>query len=427
MTPFKKSRLVQLLWSEMTRRRVCTPRQVFSDIVSRQQRSTIEIHHSPPSATRPNGAEQIRPQVKDTRPEQTPSDESFESRDTSLRAEFRRGNNDFEHRFWNETTKDAESPVLADPNIIVKPNKSLIDATHPSIAAATIIGVIVFGAICFLLFWYIRRERRRRRLSEIQSPSSDLFNPSSLTLGPETSKTLDDFLMRDVPPERTSLMFSRTRSPSVTYLIDEANRHSNRNSYDESSTLTKLETLDSLTRVSADGVRPIFMLPDLSSSLPGPSLQTTSAQHTSITSPRASLAGTLPPSPRSSQLWTTTTAATTASTSIKRSSLLAQQSSVSQASQPMHKSQALPSPVTSLMQPRSSNSNTSRTSRRYSGGDIVRSSPRGIYDSRGARPVRTRSSQSVSPNVSPHAESNSSGHLPSIPSTPSPLFRFSDA
>lgn len=422
MTPFKKSHLVQILWSKMTRPPLGTRRQAINNIISQQQRSIIEIHDSPPSDTHPNGAGQVTLQTKDIRPEQTSSDGTLETRDTSSPADFQRGMNDFQHRFWNETTQNVISPVLpADPNTIVKSQKSSINVSHASIAAVTIISIIVFGAICFLLFWYIRRERRRRRLSEIQSPSSDLFNPSSLSLGPETSKTLDDFLMRDVPPERTSLMFSRTRSPSVTYVVDGANRRSNRNSYDESSSLTKLDTLDTLTRVSTDGNRPTFMLSDFSSSLLNPSPRSTSALHTSTTSPRASMATTVPPSPRSSHLWTTTTAATTASTSTKRSSLLAQQSTKSQASQSSHKSHALPSPANSLMQPRSSNA--SKSSRRHSGSSIVRSSPRGIDEPRGARHVRARSSQ----NASPVADSNSSGQAPSIPSTPSPLFQFSEA
>ncbi|KAJ5137922.1 hypothetical protein N7526_004155 [Penicillium atrosanguineum] len=415
MEPSKKGRLVQLLWSEMTRPRLHTRRQVIDNIMSRQWRSIVGVHHPPSSVTQPNGAGQITSQVKDTRAEQTASDGSLETRDTTILVEFPRDMNDFEHRFWNETTQDTEAPVLlTNPNTLVKPQKNSIDASHPSIAAATIIGIIVSGAICFLLFWYIRRERRRRRLSQIQSPSSDLFSPSSLTLGPETSKTLDDFLMRDVPPERASLMFSRTRSPYVTYLIDGANRRSNRNSYDESSRLIKLDTLDTLTRVSTDITRPSFMLSEFSSSLPSPSLQGTSAQHISTTSPRASMASTVTPSPRSSQLWITTTTATTASASTERSRFLTQESIASQALQSPRRSHALPSLASPIMQPRSSNA--SKSSSRYSGSNGVRSSPRGINDPRGARHVRTRSSQSVSPSVSPIAES-----------TPSPFFRLSEA
>lgn len=424
MTTFKKSTLVQLLWSEMaTSRRRARRQAIIDNILFQQQRSIIEIHHPPPSDTRLDGAELITPLVRNTQAKQT-SERSLEKRDIAIPKASPEDANEVKLRFWNETTQHAESQVLvADPKTLVKPQKSTIDASHPSIAAATIIGIIVFGAICFLLFWYIRRERRRRRLrrlSQIHSPNSDLFNPSSLTLGPETSKTLDDFLMRDIPPERTSLMFSRTRSPSVTYLVDGANR-GNRNSYDESSSLTKLETLDTLTRASTDATRPSLMLSEFSSSLPNPSPQSTSAQQTSTTSPRASMSSSVPSSPRSSLLWVTTTAATTASATTEKSSLLAQKPSSVRISQSPCSSNALPSPASSLMQPRSSN--ISKSSSRLSSGSIVRSAPRGIYDPRGVRQVRTPSSQSASP----IAESTSSGQLPSIPSTPSPLFRFSEA
>ncbi|KAJ5212552.1 uncharacterized protein N7498_004198 [Penicillium cinerascens] len=400
--------------------------RIMDSVLSQPPQSNIELHHPPPSDIQPHDAGHLatlRMLVVNGPRAETVPDRNPETRDAAISIKPQNETNEVEHRFWNETTSEyADSPaLLANTGNLAKPSNTSLNSGHPSIAAATIIGVIIFGAICFLLFWYIRRERRRRHLRQIQSPSQDLFNPSSLSLGPETSKTLDDFLMRDVPPERASLMFSRTRSPSVTYVVDEANPRSNRNSYDESSSLTKLDTLDTLTRLSVDGTRLSFMLSELPFSLQGPSPQYPATQHTSITSKRASLASTVPPSPRSSQLWTTTTAATTASGTTEKSSLLAQETASSRTSQSIHTSNGLPSPASASMQPHSSNG--SRGSSQYSGGSVVRSSPREIIDPRGPQHVISRSSQSVSP----IAESTISGNLPSGPATPSPLFRFSEA
>lgn len=421
----KKGTVTLPAWSEMITTGLHARRQrIMDSVLSQKPQSNIELHRPPPSDIKPRDARHLMPlrmlKVNGPRAEILP-DRNPETRDAAISTKPQNETNEVEHRFWNETTSEyADSPaLLTNAGNLVKPANTSLNSGHPSIAAATIIGIIVFGAICFLLFWYIRRERQRRRLRQIQSPSQDLSNPSSLSLGPETSKTLDDFLMRDVPPERASLMFSRTRSPSVTYVVDEANPRSNRNSYDESSSLTKLDTLDTLTRVSAD--RLSFMLSDLPFSLLCPSPQYTSAQHISITSKRASMASTAPPSPRSSQLWTTTTAATTASGTTERSSLLAQETASSRTSQSVHTSNVLPSPASTSMQPRSSKD--SRGSSRYSGSSVVRSSPREIIDSRGAQHVISRSSQSVSP----IAESTTSGNSPSSLAIPSPLFRFSEA
>ncbi|OQD77658.1 hypothetical protein PENDEC_c002G04612 [Penicillium decumbens] len=216
---------------------------IMDSDLSQQPKSIIELHHPPPPDT--NDPQHLPPlqmlKVKDTRAEQTLSTENTETRDTAIPIKSQNETNEVEHRFWNETTsQDTDSPASLNNTTTIAKAKTTLKISHASIAAATIIGIIIFGAISFLLFWYIRRERRAR-LRRIQSSDQDLFNPSSLTLAPETSKTLDDFLMKDIPPERASLMFSRTRSPSVTYVVDEIN-HSNRNSFDGPSVLTKLDT-----------------------------------------------------------------------------------------------------------------------------------------------------------------------------------------
>ncbi|KAJ5660055.1 hypothetical protein N7507_006506 [Penicillium longicatenatum] len=135
-------------------------------------------------------------------------------------------------------------------------------AKKPSIAAAIIIATTTFFALIFLLIWYLkkRRERRARQRLDMENQLEDPFNESSLALAEDTSKDLDRFLLRDLEPERTSLMFSRSRSPSFTFVIDEYDRRNPtsklyRSSYDASSAMS-LSKLDSLTRVSTDGPKP---------------------------------------------------------------------------------------------------------------------------------------------------------------------------
>lgn len=130
-------------------------------------------------------------------------------------------------------------------------------AKKPSIAAATIIASITFFAIVFLLIWYLKRRRQqkaRQRLN-MENQLEDPFNVSSLVLNEDTSKSLDEFLLKDIEPERTSLMFSRSRSPSFTFVVDENYRRTPtrlyRGNYDASS--MDLSKLDSLTRVTTDG------------------------------------------------------------------------------------------------------------------------------------------------------------------------------
>ncbi|KAJ5691335.1 hypothetical protein N7488_012070 [Penicillium malachiteum] len=138
-------------------------------------------------------------------------------------------------------------------------------ANKPAIAAASILGTLTFFAIVFLAVWYIKRVRARR-LRAIRNESQDIFCQSTLTLTDDTSKTLDTFLMKDLEPERTSLMFSRSRSPSFAFVVEESDRQSPVNglyraSYDASS--NSISKMDSLSRVSTDISRPSMMVSPL--------------------------------------------------------------------------------------------------------------------------------------------------------------------
>ncbi|KAJ6036207.1 hypothetical protein N7540_000486 [Penicillium herquei] len=234
-------------------------------------------------------------------------------------------------------------------------------ANKPSIAAASILGTLAFFAIVFLAVWYIKRARARR-LRKIENESQDLFRQSTLTLTDDTSKSLDTFLMKDVEPERTSLMFSRSRSPSFTFVVDESNRQSSVNglyraSYDASS--NSISKLDSLTRVSTDISRPSMMV--------SPLTQTTSNISDKPTSPIClSRTSTVTSSPRSSALWVTTSSSSTNPASTARSSMdsslifSSQEPVSSRTSQSAVSSNILLSPANSLV--RSTMSNISGTS-----------------------------------------------------------------
>lgn len=292
-------------------------------------------------------------------------------------------------------------------------------SSRTSIAAATVIGIITFAALLFLAIWYIKREKRARRRRQIHNQSQDPFCQSSLSLAEATSKVLDEFLMRDIEPERTSLMFSRSRSPSMAFVVDNAEAHSSttrfyRNSY-EASTNT-LNKLDPLTRVSTDGTRPSLMISEIS-------------QPQSSIATQASVCSTKTPTPRSSQLYPTISATSNTTNTTEMSSIFSQgpptssrtsTSAVRSANIPPSSDGSMPPPSTS---PRTS-SQLSRSSPRHSGGRVSN-------DGEKFRHGQVRSHRlSQSTIVSPTGESLASAEspqLPPIPSTPSPLFRFSEA
>lgn len=129
-------------------------------------------------------------------------------------------------------------------------------AKKPSIAAATILATITFCAIIFLLIWYLKRRRNRkaRQRLDTENQLEVPFNESSFVLTEDSSKSLDEFLLKDIEPERISMMFSRNRSPSFTFVVDENDRRNPsrlyRDSYNAFS--TSLSKLNSLTNVTTD-------------------------------------------------------------------------------------------------------------------------------------------------------------------------------
>lgn len=299
-----------------------------------------------------------------------------------------------------------------------------------SIAAATVIGVITFAAFLFLAIWYIRREKRARRQRQLHNLNQDAFCPSSLSLAEETSRVLDEFLMKDIEPERTSLMFSRSRSPSMTFVVDNAEARSPtsrfyRTSYEAST--NSLSKLDSLTRVSTEGTRPSLVVSETSQPQ-----SKTSTQAPSSSSPRASVCSARATSPRSSQLYPTISATTNTSSktnttnTTEMSSIFSQGPTSSRTSTSAVRGANIPN--TSIPLPSTNTSRTSsqlsRSSPRHSGGRVPRDGDK--FRQGQVRSHRLSQSTVISGNEESLAPSESP-QLPSIPSTPSPLFRFSEA
>ncbi|KAJ5098983.1 hypothetical protein N7532_005984 [Penicillium argentinense] len=383
----------------------------------------------------------------------------------------------FEDRFWTEKASAVpEDSPFTNPKVVKSTNNWNIG--KGSIAAVVIISVITVLGLSFLVYWYINRECKERRRRRMQI-SENLFDQSTLTLGEETSKTLDEFLMRDVEPERTSVMFSRSRSPSIAIVVDESERRrsrASRHSYDASvRSLMNLDPLDPLARMSTDEARPSFIISELTDSSSGPTqttpsfsnrMKTTSSSSKSQSvksqpapvasprlsphaSPRASqsISSVLPSTMRSSQLWETTTAAATSATASEKQSLFwegqkSSRTSLSLDGGSQSASHNLSSEANSLFSSRSPHtSNASRASRnssRWSGQSPIRSLPWMINDAGLSRRnhERTYSSQSRSINMSSIAESmcmNDHGHdhdhdqTPSVLPSPSPVFHISDA
>ncbi|KAJ5281288.1 hypothetical protein N7478_006660 [Penicillium angulare] len=336
----------------------------------------------------------------------------------------------FQNNFLSNGLPEAISHKDSGSKLHGRKDSTWTYAKTPSIAAATILGTITFLALVFLIVWYIRRERTRR-LRYMRNESQDPFYTSNLTLTEDTSKTLHDFLMKDVQPERTSLMFSRSRSPSFTFVINKADRQKSTNrlyrgSYDASS--NSLSKLTSLTRVSTEASRPSLMISGLT--------QTTSNSSTQLpaSSSRLSMVSTVPPTARSSMLWTTTTSSTnsTIGTSATEPSSIFSQlpTSSSRTSQSVPPSLNNPrSSVNSIV--RSNPSDASRTSSRHSVTSARNSIPIAMEQNVASRRAQVkshrRSPSSVQSPIELSGVSGQSSQLPSIPSTPSGSFRLSDA
>ncbi|KAJ5420319.1 hypothetical protein N7465_002838 [Penicillium sp. CMV-2018d] len=217
-----------------------------------------------------------------------------------------------------------------------------------AIATAAILGILTLGALTYLVVWYLRRRLRARRLRRQQSQGNDQFDQSAVSLAEDTSRTLDDFLMKDIQPERSSIMFSRSESgsPSITIIIDDTD-DADRCKFSPQPYLTKQDTVPSSsagtytstqtssdpddlrsdqTQWSSSGQRSSSTTPRASissSAIPisrSSQISTTasdstpsdqaqrgsSGQHSLTTSPRVSISSSVIPTSRSSQIWTTT-------------------------------------------------------------------------------------------------------------------------
>lgn len=314
----------------------------------------------------------------------------------------------------------ADSSSTREPPFITSRSPSVFNG-KPSIAAATILGV-VFAALLFLAIWYIRHKRRRRQ-HKLLTRNQD-FGQSETTLAPDTSRTLDDFLMKDVPLERTSLMFSRSESPSITFVVDEAERSGLNKCYSPSTnSLSKIETI---TRISTDGARPSLLSSEVTAST---CLQSTSVKSSSS---KPALTGSATPrgSMSSSQLWTTITSSTECPSLTSRETTVPPTAGSSQVWTTTAGSTETGSMNSQQSQARLSNG--SRASSRLS----AQGQPQGGIrqsngDNTGLRRyhAREQSRSSRGTVVAPPVAESGSGNLsqlPSVPSISSAVFRFSE-
>ena len=325
-----------------------------------------------------------------------------------------------------------------------------------AIATAAILGVLTLGALIYLLLWYVRRGLRARRLRR-QEKENDQFDQSAVSLAEDTSRTLDHFLMKDIQPERSSIIFSRSRSPSINIVIDDADanrcksspqpylteHHTAASSSAVTHVLSQISTQksgpdDPRTQWSSSGQRSSSTTPRASTSssvvpasqssqvwtttsgsTPSEQTQSVSAQHSSTTTPRASISSSVVPTAGSSQVWTTTSAET------ETFSLLSQSSNYS------HHPQSPIGPSTSRSsQIYTRRSNASAASSRPSSGGILQSASRMFNEAEAARMAYSRNIDSVgsmSPTspVSPVlVDVSADNKLPqwtSVPPTPFPF------
>ncbi|KAJ5827451.1 hypothetical protein N7447_004214 [Penicillium robsamsonii] len=200
-----------------------------------------------------------------------------------------------------------------------------------AIATATILGILTLGALIYLLVWYVRRRLRARRLRRQGSHENDQFDQSAVSLAEDTGRTLDDFLMKEIQPERSSIMFNRSRSPSMTIIIGDADIVRCK-----SPSRPYLTRYDMAASSSADTHILTQILTQESSTDEPRSDQTqwsSSGRRSSSTTPRASTSSSVVPSSGSSQMWTTTASTpsdrTQTSSSGQRSSVTTSRASIS--------------------------------------------------------------------------------------------------
>jgi hypothetical protein len=194
-----------------------------------------------------------------------------------------------------------------------------------AIAATVILSVLTFTALAYLLVWYFRRRLRSRRLRHQHCQDDDMFGQSAVSLAEDTSKTLDEFLMADVQPQRSSLMHRRSQSPSINMIFEDPDHCDNLprpylTIYDTSiSTLTPVTTLTQVSTQSGPS--------ELS---PSTTKETTSGQRSSSSTPRASTSSAVPNA--GSSRWTTTSASTNTRSRLSRDSIRSHHSQIKSSS-----------------------------------------------------------------------------------------------
>jgi hypothetical protein len=265
------------------------------------------------------------------------------------------------------------SPMFRTPSIVANVHFERKSAQHWSyekfaVAATIILSLLAFTGLAYLLIWYLRRRLRSRRVRSQRCQHDDIFGQSVVSLAEDTSKALDEFLMTDVQPQRSSIMRRRSRSPSITMVFEDKD-------YCDSAPRSYLTSHDTSTST----LIPVVNLAQVSAVQSGPSVpsasttqEATSGQRSSSSTPRASMSS-MVPTARSSQMWTTASANTDTCTLLSRDSNPSQHSQIA--------SQSPTSPLSS----RGSRfypcrSNTPRGSGRPSSTGILYSSPRLFND-----------------------------------------------
>ncbi|KAJ5357172.1 hypothetical protein N7541_004330 [Penicillium brevicompactum] len=154
-----------------------------------------------------------------------------------------------------------------------------------AIAAIVILSILTFAGAIYLLIWYFLRRQARHRHQEVQE--HDMFSQSAVSLAEDTGKTLDEFLMTDVPPQRTSIIRGRGRSPSITMVFEE--------SYLDSPPHPYLTSYDTSVSSSVTTLTPVNTLTPIATTDSGPSISTSSMVVEASTGVRSSN-----PTPRAS-------------------------------------------------------------------------------------------------------------------------------
>ncbi|CAI7610177.1 unnamed protein product [Penicillium glandicola] len=260
-----------------------------------------------------------------------------------------------------------------------------------AIATASILGVLTFGALIFLLVWYVRRRLRAQRCRREESQENDQFDQSAVSLAEDTTSSSTD-----------------------------------------THTLTQISTQES----STDEPR---------------SDQTqwsSSGRRSSSTTPRASISSSVIPTSRSSQIWTTTSSGTQSeqtrrSSSGQNSSSTTPRASISssvgterfsllsQSSNYTHRHQSPTGPSASRSsQVYMRRSNTSGASSRPSSAGVLQSASRMFNEAEASRMAYSRNidsigSMSPTPPISPVlVDVSAENDLPqwtSVPPTPFPF------